>query len=257
MKAVFLQELFVTRRSFEVLIDLFFFSAVAVVMNGFITLFLTQSVQSVSMHYLILGTLLWEVIRINQYTASVSSLWNIWSGNLTNMFITPLSLFEYISAHLLSGLLKALIIFLGTSVVALTVFGFNIFGIGGWNLILHLINLTMFSWWTGLILLGLIFRWGTRVQALAWSLIFLFQPLTASFFPLSILPNWLQAISLLLPPTYVFEAARAQLASPATDVYPSLVALGLNILYLFLAIWLFSYMFRRSRQTGQFARNEE
>jgi hypothetical protein len=29
------------------------------------------------------------------------------------------------------------------------------------------------------------------------------------------------------------------------------------VLYFGLAVWFFQYMFRRSRETGQFARNEE
>src|SRR3990167_4259508 len=101
--AVLLQEFFITKRSLEVILDLFFFSIMTVVVFGFVSLFLTGTLKTPSASYLLLGIILWEVIRINQYSISVGSLWNVWSKNLSNMFISPLSIREYIFAHMVSG----------------------------------------------------------------------------------------------------------------------------------------------------------
>jgi len=89
-------------------------------------------------------------------------------------------------------------------------------------------------------------RAGTRIQALAWGLVLIFQPLSAAYYPLDV-----------MPPTYVFEAARASLSTPGVHWEYMAIAAGQNVLYFALAIWFFAYMYRRSRQIGQFARNEE
>lgn len=256
IKGMLLQEYYLTKRNVEVLIDLFYFSLVSVIVYGFVSVFLIGEVQSAAAHYILTGILLWEIVRVAQYTLSVGSLWNVWSRNLSNLFVSPLSVSEYLIAQMISGAVKAFIIFLMVSGVALYVFNFNIYQIGLLNLFLFFINLMLFSWSIGLLVLGLIFRYGTRIQAFAWSLIFLFQPLTANVFPLEVLPNPIQKIAYLLPPTYVFEAARNALTDPSVNWNMTFIALLQNIVYFLVASFAFQYMFRKSRESGQFAKNE-
>lgn len=254
--AILIQELYITKRSLEVIMDLFFFSLMSIIVFGYVSVFLAGAQNPIGAQYLLLGMILWEIIRITQYSMSVGSLWNIWSRNLSNMFITPLSLTEYMIAHMLSGVVKALFVFVVISLIARGVFRFDIYRIGGWNLLLYVVNLTIFSWSTGIVILGFIFRYGTRIQALAWGLIYLFQPLTAAFFPLQVLPRPLQSLAYLFPPTFVFEAARANLTDVAVQWNYVGVAFLQNVVYFLLSLWFFNYMFRRSKETGQFARNE-
>jgi len=206
--------------------------------------------------YLILGLLLWEVIRVNQYSLTVGSLWNIWSHNLSNMFVAPLSIPEYIAAHMLSALLKTLVIFCGICALAAWGFHFNIMRLGLLNLGFFFAYLTVFAWSVGLVLLGAIFQAGTRIQALAWGLVFLFQPLTAAFFPVSALPPGLRAVAYALPPTFVFEAARQALSAPGTNWAFLAIAGAENVVYAVLAAGAFAWMVARSRRTGRLARAE-
>jgi ABC-2 type transport system permease protein len=254
--AVLTQEFYITRMSLEVLVDLFFFSTITIVGFGFTSLFLTGKIAGVGGYYILLGLLLWEIIRINQYSVSMGALWNIWARNLSNLFVTPLTTLEYVSALMLSAILKSIFVFILLSTLAAIFFKFNIFNLGTVNLFLFFINLTIFSWSIGLFLLGFIFLFSTRIQALAWAFIFLFQPLSATFFPVEILPRALQIVAYLLPTTYVFEAARAALENPTVNW--SLFGIGLfeNLLYFGLTIIAFKKMLERSKQTGQFARNE-
>jgi ABC-2 type transport system permease protein len=256
IRAILIQEFYITKRSLEVIMDLFFTSLMTVIVFGFVSRFLVGVLNANTGSYLILGMLLWEVIRVNQYSLSVGSLWNIWSRNLSNLFIAPLTMKEYIAAHMLSGLLKTLIIFSMISTIAAAGFQFDILRLGGLNLALFFTNLTLFSWSLGLVLLGVIFLVGTRIQALAWGLVFLFQPLTAAFYPVGVLPPVVQQIAYALPPTFVFEAARQALATGAVNWTYAAIAFGENLVYFGLALQAFTLMFARARNTGQFARNE-
>ncbi|HLJ61652.1 MAG TPA: ABC transporter permease [bacterium] len=256
IKAVLLQEVYITRRSLEVIVDLFYTSLITVVVFGFVSRFLVGVTNANTGSYLILGLLLWEVIRINQYSLTVGSLWNIWSHNLSNMFVAPLSIPEYIVAHMLSGLLKTLVIFCGICAIAAWGFHFDMLRLGVVNLALFFANLTLFAWSVGLVLLGVIFQIGTRIQALAWGMVFLFQPLTAAFFPLSALPPSLRAVAYALPPTFVFEAARRALDTPGVNWRFLGIAGAENLVYFALAAGAFAWMVERSRSSGRLARAE-
>lgn len=255
INAILLQELYITKRSLEVIVDLFYFSVVNIVAFGFVFIFLSKGNPQAA-RYLLLGMLLWEIIRITQYSMSVGTLWNVWSRNLSNMFVTPLSLKEYIIAEMLAGTIKALLTFILISIISRFVFSFNIFDMGILNLFFFFINLTIFAWSVGIFILGILFRYGTRIQALAWGSIFIFQPLTAMFFPVSVLPSFLQTIAYLFPATYVFEAARESLTNSSINFFTIGIAFGENIFYFLLSLWFFNIMFRKSKETGQFAKME-
>lgn len=257
IRAVLQQEVYITARSVEVMVDLPMWSLVTVVVFGFVTKFLSTVMDPTVAQYLYLGTILWEIIRIAQYSMSLSALWNVWSHNFSNMFIAPLSMREYIAAQLVSAALKAVVLFTLVALVAAFAFDLNLFKIGLVNLALLFVNLLCFAYSIGLAILGIILRLGTRIQALAWGLVLIFQPLTAAYYPLRVMPPPLQSIALALPPTYVFEAARASLAAPDVQWQSIGMATAENALYFALAVWFFNHMYRRSRQTGQFARNEE
>ncbi len=256
IKGILLQEAYITRRSLEVIVDLFYTSAITVVAFGFVSRFLVGVTNPHTGSYLILGLLLWEVIRVNQYSLSVGSLWNIWSHNLSNMFVAPLSVTEYIVAHMLSALLKTLVTFCGICMIAAWGFHFDVLQMGVANLMLFFANLTVFAWSVGLVLLGVIFQIGPRIQALAWGTVFLFQPLTAAFFPLSALPPAVRAVAYALPPTFVFEAARGALGVPGTNWLYVGIAAAENVVYFALAASAFAWMLARSRASGRLARAE-
>src|SRR5207302_118725 len=163
--ASLLQELFITRRSLEVIVDLFFMSLMTVIVFGFVSRFLVGALNANTGLYLLLGMVLWEIVRVNQYSLSVGSLWNIWSRNLSNMFIAPLSVTEYVAAHMLSGLIKTVITFGMICTIAAYGFHFNVLRLGLLNLVLFFVNLTVFAWAVGLVLLGVIFLAGTRIRS--------------------------------------------------------------------------------------------
>jgi ABC-2 type transport system permease protein len=257
VKAVLWQEVYITARSMEVIVDLPFWSLMTVVVFGFVTKFLASVMNPTVAQYLYLGTMLWEIIRITQYSMSVGALWNVWSHNFSNMFITPLSMPEYILAQIVSAALKAVLLFAVVAFIAAVLFDFNVLRMGFVNLSLLFVNLLCFGYSMGMLILAIILRLGTRIQALAWGLVLVFQPLTAAYYPLSVMPPPLQAVARLFPPTYVFEAARAGLEDPAIRWADMAAAAAENAVYFAVAVLFFNYMYRRSRETGQFARNEE
>jgi ABC-2 type transport system permease protein len=179
--AILLQEYYITIRSMEVIADIFFFPLVNVVVFGFISIYLTGS-NALAGKYVLLGMLLWQIIWIIEYSITLGSLWNIWSRNLSNLFVAPLQAKEHIAADLISGMVKTGFILFISSILSVYVFHFNLFSIGIVSLICVFINFALFAFAFGIMILGFIFRYGTRLSALSWGVIPVFQPLCAAFF---------------------------------------------------------------------------
>lgn len=254
--AILLQEFFFMRRSVEVLFDVLLFPLVNVVLFAFLSTYIGQSVDAFVVYQLLLGSLLWQFMYIVQYSVSVHTMWNLWARNLSNIFITPIHITEYFTAAALSGAAKSTVVFVFSGTVLMLLFDFNVFEVGVGPLALYMISLWLFAVGVGIIILGLIFRFGTRISAFSWGFLPILQPLMATLFPRTILPAPFDLVALLFPPTYVFEAARWQLQHGTIYWHYILMSYIGNLLFVIMAIFAFRALFRKSQETGQFVRNE-
>jgi ABC-2 type transport system permease protein len=235
--------------SVETWVDLIWFSVIDILVFGFMALYFAGEANVGQ--YLIAGIILWEVVRISQYTVTVGVLWEIWSKSFSTLFISPLSMFEFVIGQAISGFLKSVGVATMVALIAWLAFGFAVWQLG-WILILYFLILFTFAVATGMFILGLIMRFGTNIQSLAWGLIFIFQPLSAIFYPLSVLPDYLQPVALLSPITYIMESTRHQL-SVGQPLW-GMVGQSMVLAYLVLCSLFLRGMIAWSRKTGAFAR---
>ncbi len=255
IRGVILQEYYLTIHSLEVIVDVFLFPTVNIIIFGLIAAYLTGA-DSIAAQYVFMGMFLWQIVAITAYSVAVGAMWNIWSRNLSNMFIAPFLVKEYMLALFASGCLKALLLLGIGGTLAAWLFNLNVLNVGLLNLSLIFLVFALFGFAIAIITLGIIFRFGTRLAALSWSLPWLFQPLSAAFFPIADLPQVLQIVALMLPPTYAFEAARIGLVEHSVEWGLFAVGTGLAIVYCVICTVAFKLLFARSKDVGQFARNE-
>ncbi len=256
IKAILLHESFIMRHSYEIVNDIIIYPLFSIVVLGFLALYLVGVSGGMVGKYVLLGIILWQIVSITQYSIAVGCLWDVWAKNLTNIFIAPVSTSEYLLSYTISGTIKALFVVLMAGLLAAFVFHFNILELGLINLACIFVNLVMFAFALGIFNLSLIFRFGTQVQALSWGLVTMVQPLMAVIYPVSILPPPLRQIAYLFPVTYVFEAARSTLVDHRIHFAFMLLAFVMNLVYVALTVLFFNYMFKKSKQVGQFARLE-
>jgi ABC-2 type transport system permease protein len=133
--------------------------------------------------------------------------------------------------------------------LAFLFYHFNIFTFGIY-LIPFLASLLLFGWTLGIFTTGIILRFGSSAQVLAFGFILLIQPFSAVFYPVSILPGALQYLAYLLPSTYVFEGMRAAVSTGTVPWNLLLISLGINVLYMILVSWYFARMFARVKRRG-------
>lgn len=255
--AILLQDFYVTKASLEVIFDIFVFTLINISLFGFIANYLVQGGNNkYQVQGLLIAVIFWEVIRINQYSITVSSLWNVWSHNLCNMFIAPVRMVEYLCAHIISATIKSILLMSSAIVLARLVFNLNVLSIGLFPVVFTYLNMVIFATAVGLVLLGLIFKRGTRIQALAWGSIYIIQPLCAVFFPVSVLPVFLQPVSYMFPITYFFEWIRAIHTGGSYSALKVAGAFVYNILFLIACSYIFSRQLASSKRTGQLVRND-
>ena len=93
-------------------------------------------------------------------------------------------------------------------------------------------------------------RYGPAFENVAWSSLFLWLHLGCIYYPLSILPDWLQILAKGLPLVYIFEEVRSILLNNVVNYYNIMSALILNFIYFSLSVFVFYSAFGEARKRG-------
>jgi ABC-2 type transport system permease protein len=129
------------------------------------------------------------------------------------------------------------------------VFNFNFFGIG-LPLIAFFCNLIFTSWSVGIFVSGLVLRNGLGAESIVWTLMFALMPLACIYYPVTVLPNWLQYVAWSLPPTYVFEGMRSLLIDHVFRGDLMLESLAMNLVLFIASFAIFLALLRSARRHG-------
>lgn len=241
------------RRSPIRMFEILFWPTVELVLWGFVTVFLqTQRVPFVAT-FLIGAVLLWQVLQKASNEISIAFLEDIWSRNLLNVQVSPLSSVEYLAGLVLFSLGKVVFAVAVMAGLAFALYGFGVtaFGVG---LAPFMGLLLVFGWSLGLVGIAAVLRFGENAQVIAWSLVFVAQPLAGIFYPVSVLPAPLQAVAWFMPASHVFEGMRAVLGGGAVPWDRMAWAAGLNVCYLAATLALFGWALRYPRRHGKLSR---
>jgi ABC-2 type transport system permease protein len=218
---------------------------------GLMTVYLQrqQGVADIILTFFLSAIILWMFVYRSQQEIGISFLRDVWDRNLLNILTTPITIWELLTGLLFLGVIRLVASTLWMLLLAYILFQFNFFVLG-FYLIPFVVNLLLFGWNAGLIINGLIFRYGYRVQAFAWTLILIVQPFSAVFYPVESLPTWMQWVAKILPTSYIFEGMRTVLVTKSIDTIQLLIATVLNVIYLGVALWFFNESYKKAQETG-------
>lgn len=248
--AVIMRHIYLFPRSFDRITDAFFWPVLDILLWGMAGKWLTENQQQQSLlTALLCALLLWRVVAHTSYEVGVNLLEECWNRNLTNLFSSPLTKIEWLSANLLVGFAKVIIILLIGAAAAWLMYRIDLFA-PGWMWLPYFASLLIFGWALGCFSSALVLRWGIRVQALTWTIAFLLAPISAVYFPVRVLPVFVQYVAYALPTTYIFEGLRALVLDNRRDYHLLAVSLALNAGYLALSLWFMNLMFERTREHG-------
>ncbi len=255
ISALIARHLFLYRRSFPRLLEIFYWPLLDLVVWGFITIYLAQ--EGKGMHGAVtffLGALIfWDILFRAQQGITISFLEEIWSRNLMNLFASPLTAGEFLAATMAMSVFKVAAVSIIMAVSALFFYSYNVF-IMGLTLIPFVLNLIAAGWLIGILTMSVIMRFGQQAEVLAWGLVFLFQPISCVFYPMSVLPVWLTPLALANPAAHVFEGMRGVLLDQTVPLAHLGWATGLNVLYLLIMIVIYQYTFSVCKDRGMLVR---
>ena len=251
MYALSLRHIYLIKGSLPRILDLIYWPTIQIVLWGFISKFFTlhTDLYNHTVGIILSSAILYDFLFRSSISFNMLFLEEIWSRNFTNLFVAPLKVSEIITALTATALLRTLIGIIPAILLATPFFGVSIFTLGP-SLILLFLSLYLFGITLGLLVTSGLLRYGPAFENIAWSSLFLLAPLGCVYYPMSILPDWLQVVAELLPLVYIFEEVRSILLDNVVDYSNIITALKLNLIYFASAVSIFYLAFYGARKKG-------
>ncbi|HJU16683.1 MAG TPA: ABC transporter permease [Stellaceae bacterium] len=249
--AMLLRYLYLLKSSWPRTLELLYWPTLQMLIWGFMSQFLYRQSSYFARGFgvLLAAVLLWDVLFRGQLGLSISFLEEMWARNLGHLFATPLRPFEWVLAMLAMSIVRVVVGLLPAALLAIPLYHYSIFAMG-LPLVAFFAVLLAMGWALGLAICGMILRHGLGAESLAWLAVFTLSPLSCVYYPVSILPGWLQHFAWALPSTYVFEGMRAVLFAGTFRVDYLASAAALDVVYLTLGALAFLVAFRDARRRG-------
>jgi ABC-2 type transport system permease protein len=258
--ALVARQFFVMRRSPMRIAEMVYWPLLDLLVWGFLSLYLNRLGHATPLPnfvaFFLGGLILWDLLFRSQQGISIAYLEEVWSRNLLNLFVSPLSVGEFLAATILISLMKLSVSVVVMTGLAAVFYGFNIFTMG-WALAPFVAELLLMGWAIGIVTTALVLRFGQGAESLAWVLAFLFQPLSAVFYPVAVLPPALRAIAFCLPSSHVFEGMRAVIRTGRVDPRELAWAAVFDVAYMAIAIAFFYRTFALVKRLGLLAKTGE
>jgi len=249
--AMVLRYFFYFLHSLDRMSDAFYWPTVDLLLWGLTSSYFRQYTPANSKILLMIvsGIVFWLITWRGQYEITVNLLDELWNKNLVNLFVSPLKFSEWAISVIIIGVLKGFLSFSFALLMAFLLFKIKLFFYGFYFLPL-IILLIMSGWSIGFLVAGIILRFGTKIQTLAWTGVMIISPFSAIYYPISILPGWAQKVAAFVPTSYVFEEARRIIMTGSLDWNKLLISAGLNVIYLILALIFIRKSFDKTLEKG-------
>lgn len=253
--AIVLRQFYLLRGSPARILPLFAWVAVDILLWGFITKYL-NTVASPGFNFVpaLLGAvLLWDFFSRVMHGVATAFLEDVWSRNFLNFFASPLSISEYLGGLVFTSIATSMIGLVVMLVLATTVFGLSFLSYG-LMIVPFLMVLFLFGIALGIFGSAIVLRLGPASEWFVWPIPAIVSPFAGVFYPLATLPHWMQYIAYLLPPSYVFENMRAIVSGQSPSPTALVIGIFLAVLYIVLASWFFTRIYKHAVRTGLIAR---
>ncbi len=208
--------------------------------------------------YLLVGTLVWHYLSVVFDNVSEMIAWERWEGTIEYTFMAPITRFTHMVGQTLFSLVYGL---LHTGIILWVVTLFFQLDLNGANLLGGLLMLLAGSLsfiGLGMVasVLPLLFpERGAQMTHVIQALLLLFSGV---YFPISVLPAWMQPLARLSPATYVLEGMRAALlddvGTTALGGYLGRLVL-IGILTIPLGLAVFRWAEKYAKRTGKLKRS--
>lgn len=192
---------------------------------------------------------LWYVVQRANDAVSMNALEELWERNFTNLFSTPLTIYEWMAAIIILSIFRIMYTLIICMITVWLLYSFNMFAMG-LQIIPFLFVLLLSGLVIGFFSTAFVMCWGRKALFFAWTVSWLFSPFSGVYYPLDVLPSWAQKIGSVLPMSYAFAGIRTLVNTQQFPLNDFMTSMGLNLIYLIFSMAFFVFMFERSRVKG-------
>ena len=249
--AMILRYWYLMLSSWPRLLEIVYWPVLQIITWGFLQSYIAQNANFFARAggTLIGAVILWDILFRGQLGFSISFLEEMWARNLGNLMMSPLKPIEFLIALMVMSIIRLAIGVIPMTLLAMVFFQFNFYSLG-LPLIAFFCNLIFTSWAVGIFVSGLVLRNGLGAESIVWTLMFALMPLACVYYPVRVLPHWLQQVAWSLPPTYVFEGMRSLLTDQVFRADLMVAALAINAVLLVASFAAFLALLRSARRNG-------
>ncbi len=255
IKALLLNYWFISFSSADRLFDILYWPILDVLIWGFMTFFIQGLSDFNIINSIMGGIVLWLFVWRGSQDLVVYLLEFYWSRSVYHLFTSPIKKIELVTSLGILGIIRSLVSFAVVSIFGYALYSFNVFNFS-YKILFFIGVLFIIAWAIGLFIGSLVLRFGTRIQILAWSVIWIIQPFSCVFYPLSALPPWAASIASVNPLTTIFESMRVIIAGGNVELSVLWYPLIVGLIFLGLMSYVFSNAMNSARKKGRFAKPE-
>ncbi|MGE0010161.1 MAG: ABC transporter permease [Candidatus Babeliales bacterium] len=240
------------RRDLNSLLFAFYWPILDVLVWGFMGAWIQSAQTDGFQNYqavALLGILLWQTASRGANVIGIAFMEELWSANVVNLFSLPIRIREWIMGVILYTMIMMLMTTLFSMVLIYLLYTVSVLQVLKTFLIFFL-PMFFCGIWLGFTILQLLVLLGKRGMELAFVIAWFLLPFSGAFYPIDVLPYWLQVVSNVFPMNYVFEGMRGYLMHQQDPTLYLIKGFVLSVLYAAFAIAMFVYCFNRSKQKG-------
>jgi ABC-2 type transport system permease protein len=207
--------------------------------------------------YLLIGTLLWRYLSIVFDAISEMIAWERWEGTVEYTFMAPVSRLTHMVGQTLFSLVYGLL-FTGVIFGVVALFfhldleGANMLGAAA---VLIASSISFIGFGITAAVLPLLFpERGAQMTNVVQAVLLL---ISGVYYPITVLPRWMQVLAHASPATYALKAMRAAILAKAewNALVPDLILLMvMGLVTIPIGVWIFSRAERHAKRTGKLKR---
>ncbi|MDM7912237.1 MAG: ABC transporter permease, partial [Methanotrichaceae archaeon] len=187
----------ISKRNVFTLFELFFWPMISLLSIGLLTRFLEVNEAMVS--FLIVGAIALTILQVVQIDVAYVLLFDMWSKSIKNTFITPVRSYQLIFGALLFGMARGTFVFVILVTVSQYLFGFNFLEGGIVPVLIFLAGVFAVAAVIGIIVCISILTFGQKADVAAWSISGLILLICGIYYPVAVLPPFLQLLARAIP----------------------------------------------------------
>ena len=208
--------------------------------------------------YLVTGTLVWRYLSIIFYWITDVIGMERWEGTIEYTLMAPIHRITHMAGQTFFAVIYSLLFTAIILVVTVVLFEIDMSNANMFGATLMLITGSLSFIGIGVVgsILPLLFP--ERGSQMTHVLIALLLLVSGVYYPVDVLPEFLQSLAVLSPATYVIEGARQSLLEglPTAQLWPFIwPTLIMGVIAIPLGLWIFQGAERYAKRTGKLHRN--